>query len=174
MVSAKKISTLGALLFINMFCVYMETGFTQSQEIANMSASVSVNPVFSMDVFPTSMDFSSVDPGTTTETRELTLRCSTNNNNPWSLLLSDASELTSGAFTIPNNNFHWWGWSSGSGTWYAGTATMSTIPFTSYECGMDEYITVAPVEIHLTFNVDVPANQAAGTYTTTLVITMTE
>ena len=173
MKSAKKIFLFGTFLFIILSVADIETGYA-SQDIANMSASVSVNPVFGMGVFPTSMDFASVDPGTTTATTDLDVWCSTNASLPWTLQISDTAELTSGAFTVPNDNFHWWGWSPGSGTWYSGTAALSTTPFIFYECGLDEYITSAPVEIHLSFNVEVPANQAAGAYATTLVITMSE
>lgn len=145
-----------------------------SDVLENMTASVGVNAVFDLQVMPASIDFSSVNPGVTTEAKDLTVWCSTNNNRAWCIMLSDSSELTAGSFTIPNSNFHWWGWPSGTGTWYEGTASMNTTPSTIYECGLDEYITPAPVELHLTFNVEVPQNQPAGTYTTTLMITMTE
>jgi hypothetical protein len=84
------------------------------------------------------------------------------------------SELTSGTHTIPNDNFNWWGWATGSGTWNTGTSNMSTTPFTFYTAGPQDYITNPNVEIHLTFNIDIPQNQAAGTYSTTLVLTMIE
>lgn len=174
MKGVKKIFLFGTLLlFIILFFVYIETGYA-AQDIANMSTSVSVNSVFSMGVSPASLDFSSVDPGTTTAKKDIDVWCSTNGNVAWVLQISDTAELTSGAYTVPNENFHWWGWPSGRGTWYHGTGALSTTPFTFYECDLDEYITAAPVEVHLSFNIEVPATQAAGAYTSTLIITMIE
>ena len=164
----KSLFVLVGLVFL--FCTFYSSN-TYSE---NLTANVSVNPVFSFNVFPTSLDFTSADPGTTTGIKELTLWCSSNNNSAWSLQLSNLAELTSATFTIPNDNFNWWGWSEGSGAWHEGTTNLSTTPFTFYDCGLNEYITVNSVVIHLSFNVDIPGNQAAGSYSSTLVLTMTE
>jgi len=145
-----------------------------AQELANMDASVGVNPVFTITTSPSTLNFGNVDPGITTEPKDLYVSCVTNNNRPWSVSMSITSELTSGTFTVPNDNFNWWGWSNGSGTWNAGTGHMSTGPFVFYQAGGLDYITSPNVELHLTFNIDIPQNQAAGTYSTTLVLTMTE
>lgn len=160
---------LGTLIFTLSFI--RATAVYAAEDSANMSASVNVNSVFEMGVFPTSLDFPAVDPAATTATKEITLLCSTNNDNPWTLEIYDMAELSSGTFTIPNDNLNWWGWSAGSGTWHAGMATMSTMPFTFYEGGMNEYMTSA-LEVHLSFNVDIPSNQEAGTYTTTIIVKM--
>ncbi len=157
---------------IAMFLI--QTGVHADTDLDNLSASVGVNAVFDLGVWPTSLNFSSVNPGATTEILELTVFCSTNNNSMWNVQLSDVSELTAGVSTIPNANFNWWGWASGSGAWYAGDSNMNTTPFNIYDSGVNEGITSAPVELHLSFNIDIPSAQAAGDYTTTLVITMTE
>lgn len=168
-----KISIICLVVFTSFFAGSIEDALA-SQQLENMQATVGVNAVFSISASPPSLDFGSVDPGTTTSPKDLYVACSTNNNNPWSVSLSVLSELTSGTFTIPNEEFNWWGWTPGSGTWHAGTSYLSTTPFTFYEAGSGEYITSSPVELHLTFNIDVPPNQPAGTYTTTIVLTMSE
>jgi hypothetical protein len=145
-----------------------------SQQLENMQATVGVNAVFSISATPPSLDFGSVDPGTTTPAKDLYVTCSTNNNNPWSVSIGVLSELTSGTFTMPNEEFNWWGWTPGGGTWHVGTGYLSTAQFTFYEASSDEYITSSPIELHLTFNIDVPSNQPAGTYATTIVLTMSE
>jgi hypothetical protein len=145
-----------------------------SQELSNLDASVGVNPVFTITASPSTLNFGNVDPGTTTEAKDLYVSCVTNNNKAWSVSMNIASELTSGVSTVPNENFNWWGWSNGSGTWNAGTGRMGTTPFVFYQAGARDYITSPNVELHLTFNVSIPQNQAAGTYSTTLILTMTE
>ena len=145
-----------------------------SQEVSNLDASVGVNPVFTISANPPTLNFGNVDPGITTEAKDLYVVCITNNNRPWSVSISITSELTSGTFTVPNDNFNWWGWATGSGTWNPGTGNLSTTPFAFYQAGSQDYITNPNVELHLTFNIDIPQNQAAGTYSTTLVLTMTE
>lgn len=145
-----------------------------SQELSNLDASVGVNPVFTIIASPPTLNFGSVDPGTTTAAKDLYVSCVTNNNKAWSVSMNITSELTSGTFIVPNENFNWWGWSNGSGTWNAGTGRMSAAPFVFYQAGPSDYITSPNVELHLTFNVNIPQNQAAGTYSTTLILTMTE
>lgn len=168
-----RITIIFVAVFTSFFAGIVENVLA-SQQLENMQATVGVNAVFSISASPSSLDFGSVDPGTTTAPKDLYVACSTNNNNPWSVSISVLSELTSGTFTIPNNEFNWWGWTPGSGSWHAGTGYFSTTPFTFYDAGSDEYITSSPVELHLTFNIDVPSNQPAGTYATTIVLTMSE
>lgn len=145
-----------------------------STELSNMTASVGVNPVFTITVNPPTLNFGNVDPGATTEAKDLYVSCVTNNNKLWSVSMNIISELTSGTFTVPNDNFNWWGWSTGSGTWNPGTGHLSTSPFIFYQAGANDYITSPNVELHLTFNVVIPQNQPAGAYSTRLVLTMTE
>lgn len=161
------------LVFVSIFICPIND-LLASQELSNLDASVGVNPVFTITVSPPTLNFGNVDPGTTTEAKDLYVSCVTNNNKPWSVSINIVSELTSGTITIPNDNFNWWGWASGSGTWNAGTGHMATSPFVFYQAGSNDYITSPNVELHLTFNVAIPQNQAAGTYSTTLVLTMTE
>lgn len=145
-----------------------------TQQYANMDATVGVNPVFVMSVNPSTINFGSVDPGTSTEERQLTVSCVTNNNNPWSVSVRVVSEFTSGTFTIPNENFNWRGSSTGSGRWNSGDGRMSTTPFTFYEASASEYITTPKVDLNMFLSIDVPQGQAAGTYSTILALTMTE
>ena len=147
-----------------------------SKEIEEIAyVTLGVNPSFSISVTPSSLNFSQTDPGITTETKELYVACSTNNNNSWSVNLKVISELTSGSYTIPNANFHWsQGSLVGGGTWDTTKNYVDTIPHPFYSSGPGEEITTLPVELILEFSVDVPAAQVAGTYITTLILTMTE
>lgn len=135
---------------------------------------VGVNPTFSISTQPSSLDFSNTDPGTTTETKTIYIACSSNNGIQWRVDMNVIAELTSGAFTIPNSAFKWNGSTSGTGAFYPGAGYLGNTPFTFYEAGVDEYVTTSPVELFLNFYVEVPPNQIAGLYTTTLVLTMTE
>jgi len=63
---------------------------------------------------------------------------------------------------------------TGAGTWYPGTGYLSTDPHTFYDSGFEEDVIGSPVELLLELDVDVPANQVAGTYITTLMVTMSE
>lgn len=135
---------------------------------------VGVNPSFSISAHPSSLDFSTTDPGTTTETKNLYIACSSNNGIQWHVDMNVIAELTSSTFTIPNSAFKWNGSTSGTGVFYPGTGYLSNTPFTFYEAGVGEYVTTSPVELFLNFYVEIPPNQIAGLYTTTLVLTMTE
>lgn len=163
-----------ALTAILAFLCVSAANVLATQEASNLDATVGVNPVFSISANPSSLNFGSGDPGTTTPPKDLYVTCVTNNNNPWSVSIIVTSELTSGSYTIPNENFNWWGWATGNGRWNAGTGNLSTAPFTFYEASPSEYITNPNIEIHLTFNIDIPQGQKAGTYSTVLVLTMTE
>lgn len=146
-----------------------------SQEVEKIIyVTVGVNPNFALSVHPASLDFPSTSPGKSTAAKTLYLACSTNSNAAWTLNMKVISELTSGANIIPNESFKWDGSTTGSGTFYSGTGYISTIPFTFYEAGANEYVTTSPIELLLNFHVEIPENQIAGTYTTTLVLTMTE
>jgi len=146
-----------------------------SQEVEEIIyVTLGVNPSFALAINPSSLDFPTTLPGITTGEKTLHLSCSTNNNTPWSLNMKVISELTSGAYTIPNEAFKWSGSSNGNGTFYAGPGYVSTEAFTFYDASLDEYVTSAPLELFLNFYVEVPQNQVAGSYTTTLVFTMTE
>ncbi len=139
-------------------------------------ASVGIPPVFSISAEPPAINFGTTNPGATTETKNLYLSCLTNNENPWNVSMRVVSELTAGVYTVPNENFHWRqeGSLNGSGTWYAGTGYLDTLAYKFYDSGPGEDITISPVELLLELDVAVPANQTRGTYTTTLIVTMSE
>jgi hypothetical protein len=120
-----------------------------------------------LSVSTSSLIFGKVEPGRTTERKELYITCSTNNNNPWSVSIHAISELTSESYTIPNDNFRWY---DSQGV----VRSMVTTPYTFYVSSPDEYITTLPVELCLGFEVNVPPTQPPGRYTTTLLLTMTE
>ncbi len=141
---------------------------TKSVEITR-DVSIVINPKFSLSVSPASLNFGSVDPGTTTGPLDFFITCATNNNMPWHVTMNVLSELTSGQYTIPNENFHWYNAQTGYGF-----GTMSITPFTIYEASQDEYVTSQPIQLHMQFNISVPQYQHVGQYTSTLVVTMTE
>jgi hypothetical protein len=170
----KKISFVTFLVVI-LSLAWVELCHAQGSETQSLSATVTIGPRFTMMPFPIILTFLAVDPNNPTEGKSLIVNCGTNLNSAWSVEMWNTSELTSGTFTIPNANFHWsWVDCTGTGQQNTDSGTVSTTPFTFYECGLDEYITSEVVKNLLTFYVDIPGNQAAGTYTTTLKIRMTD
>ena len=162
-------------VYTTVMAIKMKDTLTLQEEEAIIDVTVEVNSEFNMSASESSIDFATIDPGLTTEAKSLYVFCNTNNNKPWNVNIKLVSELTSGTFTIPNENFHWWGWASnGEGTWDAGAGHLTTEPQTFYSAGLGEWITSSPVELTLQFNVDVPQNQVSGSYASTLVLTMTE
>lgn len=154
--------------------VKMKDAETLEEIEISLDVSVEVSPVLIISVEPPGLDFGIVDPGTKTGSEDLTLECSANSNNPWNVRIHVVSELTSGIFTIPNENFYWQSREAEEGQPGHEEAAISAIPVIFYNCGPDEYITSSPVELLITFSIDVPPTQRAGTYITTLVMTITE
>lgn len=145
-----------------------------SEEKLPVNASVTVNPTFGITVTPPVITFSGVDQGSVTGEETVVVECMTNNNKSWAVAVNCESPLTSGEHIIPNENFLWYATTQGGGTIDEGTGHMDTAPFEFYNAGIDEYITVQPVRIDVTFKVEIPPMQAAGDYTSAVVFTMHE
>jgi hypothetical protein len=145
-----------------------------SEDNIPVNVSVDVSSVFGLEINPQFINFGTIKPGQNSGSEQVILSCSTNNNKPWEVNIYSSSPLSSGEFTIPNDNFNIDVSSSGSGDIDEGSGHMEENEFTIYTCALDEYITAVPVDINLNLSVDVPANQAAGTYVTGVIVTMTE
>lgn len=148
--------------------VRMRDTVTNEQEVASVNITLNVNSTFTMSVSPTSIEFGKVEPGQATEAKGVYVTCSTNNNTPWNVSIHAVSELASGIDVIPLENFRWSFQDTGYGR------SMTTTPFEVYKSKIDEYITSSPVNLYLSFDVNVPKNQPGGQYNSTLVVTMTE
>ena len=141
-----------------------------------LETTVFVEQIFTVSAASLSIDFGSVDPepDTVTDMKVLKFYCQTNNNNLWKVSIELTSPLSSEMlFTIPNENFLWRGESTGAGRWPNGNeGHLDTTPITFYSSGNEEFVTPAPIEFTFQFEVNIPENQAAGTYSTTMVLTM--
>jgi len=153
--------------------VKMKDTSTSQEVITPLNVTLKVIPKFTMSASPSSLEFGQISPGQATGAKKLSISCSTNNNNPWSVSIHATSELASGVYTIPNENFYWGEIETGYGETGYGR-TMTTTPYTFYRSSIDEYITSSPVGLYLSFNINIPPRQPPGKYMTTLVLTMTE
>jgi hypothetical protein len=163
------------LLFVLLMNLSFFCGFSYSQqEDSPMNVSVSINSTFKLSIEPQFIDFGTLDPGETSEVQEIVLTCTTNNNMPWGLSISASAPLTSGNYFIPNESFNFDIVSAGEGMVAMDSGQVDTVPFQFYTAGLDEYITESPVNIALYFSLNVPYGQPAGTYETSVTITMIE
>ena len=106
------ILSVGLLFILGYGCV---AGVRAAETIENIIASVDVNPVFTMSTDVASLNFGQSGGGTTVGPRNVALDIESDHNNEWSVSVEAISPLTSGAFTIPNNNFRYSQVSGGSG-----------------------------------------------------------
>jgi len=124
---------------------------------------------------PTSLDFGSVEPDYgLVASDEVTLSCQSNNDNPWELYLQCFDPLSSGIYSMPIENIRWnttTGDGSGSVT---SEGALQTTQSTFYECSPSEWIMSHAISFNLSFTLDIPPNQAAGNYTTTVVVGMVD
>lgn len=145
-----------------------------SEQDRPLTASVTVSSIFNMSISSAMIDFGTVDPGSTTAEKTVTISCTTNNNRPWGLALRAQQPFTFQEREIPAENFNWRiGVQKGSGS-PAPAGKMSLASTNVYKAGMNDQITRAPVEITLNMSVTVPPGQMAGRYTTVLTLSMAE
>ena len=160
----------GIFVFILSIC----TPAYATQQETPLMAAVSVKSTFKLNISATTLEFGSVDPGMASSRKTVGINCVTNNNRPWSVSVYSQSPLSYEQFEIPASNFRWEA-SVLSGT---GQVTpegdVKLTPTSFYTAGLDDYITVDPVELALTFYVNVPLGQYAGTYRTAVIISMVE
>jgi hypothetical protein len=106
----------------------------------------------------------------------LLVTCKSNDPDaPWYLKISDTGPLTYGPYTIPNSNFYWYGYSSGSGTWYGtGEDNLSTAPVLAYSSPSSGLNLPGGTVCQFKFRLDVPPDQEPGPYSTIVQFTVTE
>jgi hypothetical protein len=119
------------------------------------------------------MNFGNIDQlPASTAIKEFQLHVSNNHNNPWDITIKLLSPLTSGSYTIPNENFKYWGW-GGTGTWDLGPGHLETSPAGPFYTPLPSQLMIDYTGLTLQFVVEnIPAGQAAGLYTTSILVTM--
>ena len=166
------------IYFISLIVTFVFFSFGLSVQASEqdrpLTASVTVSSVFNMSVSSAMIDFGTVDPGSTTAEKTVTISCMTNNNRPWGIALRAQQPFAFQEREIPAENFNWRiGVQKGSGS-PAPAGKMSLASTNVYRAGMNDHITKAPVEITLNMSVTVPPGQMAGRYTTVLTLSMAE
>ena len=173
--SHKKLISLGILVL----AVWLLSELPCAAVDVSVTAKVTVEQVFTLSVDRDAIDFYNMKPGESRYDIPPTgIRVTTKSNtgNPWYLKLRALEPLTSGRNTIPNENFKWYGWTEGSGTWYGtGKDNLLATPVVAYASSLSEGLNAAPgVANVFKFKLDVPQNQAAGNYETTVQFVLTE
>jgi hypothetical protein len=145
----------------------------------SVTARVTVEQVFSISVDRDTIDFYNMKPGESRmDVPPTGIRVTTKSNtgNPWFLKIKAVEPLTSGRNAIPNENFKWYGWTEGSGTWYGtGKENLLATSMVTYASSLSEGLNADPgVANVFKFKLDVPQNQAAGSYESTVQFILTE
>ena len=141
--------------------------------------SVTVDPVFELTLDQGFIRFDHMRPGEVKWNipyNALAATAKTNNQKSWTLMISAATELTSGADLIPNDRFYWYGWSDGQGTYY-GTKenSFTTTPVVAYSStGAEGANLPSGTKNYFKFKLDIPKNQPPGVYSTTVKLTISE
>ncbi len=145
----------------------------------SVTAKVTVEEVFTLSVDRDDIDFYQVKPGDQrydippTGIRVIT---KSNSGDPWYLKLRVSEPLSNGRSIISNEHFGWYGWTEGSGTWYGtGKEYLLETPSLAYRSTASEGLNADPgVANVFKFKLDVPKNQQAGHYETTVQFILTE
>ena len=158
------------------------------------AVSATVTSVFSVAIYPNTVEFGNVQPGEWKELKTAAgnyhneVVCKSNSGQTWYVKVKVDRALTAGTNTIPVGNFNWnCGWfgskNGAGGTQGSGVfanPTTGWVPFTTannlvYTCGANEKSNL-PNGNGGTFSyaLQVPDAQPIGTYTATITYTMTE
>ena len=145
----------------------------------SVTARVTVEQVFTLSVDRDDINFYDMKPGETrTDIPAAGIRVTTKSNtgHAWFLKLRETEPLTNGKSVIPDENFGWYGWTEGSGTWMGtGKEHMLMTPQVAYVSTSAEGLNADPgVANVFKFKLDVPKNQEAGNYQTTVQFILTE
>jgi len=153
-------------------------GACADEATGNITASVNVSGSFFLIVNSDSFDFASLMPGQTGEmsrTEGITVTGSSAGGDPWYLKVAVVSALSSGSDFIPNENFTWNGTSEGKGSWYGSVdRSFAGGSNTAYISSRDESASGAKVASKFNFRLTVPEDTKPGSYTTTVMFTLTE
>ena len=145
----------------------------------SVTARVTVEEVFSLSVDRDDVDFSNMKPGDSRvdiPASGIKVTTKSNSGQPWYLKLRVTEPLSNGRSFIPEENFKWYGWTEGSGTWFGtGKEFLLTTPHIAYASTAAEGLNADPgVANVFKFKLDVPKNQEAGYYETQVQFILTE
>jgi len=162
------------VLFLALISLIQIHPIYASEKDTPVTATVTVSSIFNMSLDSTMIDFGTVEPGSASQRKSLTISCLTNNNKPWVISMNSQGPLSYDRYEIPNSNFKWEAaLRRGSGT-VTSSGEMDTTPRNIYLAGMVDYITEEPVDVTLSMYVNVPHGQVAGQYRTIVTLTMYE
>ena len=167
---------IGYYLIIGIWLLVIPANTLQTS--SNITVTVFVQGAFSLTVNTDSFDFARLMPGQIgemTRTEGITVAGSSTGGNPWCLKVSATNPLSSGSDIIPNENFTWYGTSEGMGEWSGSAEKSLADPYNSaYISTIDESESAARVANRFKFKLFVPEDTKPGSYTTTVMFTMTE
>lgn len=167
------------ILFIGFaFCTLSLEPAFGVQTTSTINVTVFVQGTFGLMVDTDSFDFARLVPGDTGEMSRaegISVAGASSNGNPWCLKVSTTRPLSSGADFIANDNFSWYGSSEGKGKWYGSNEKSLADPYdTAYISLPEEAELAEKVTNRFKFRLFVPKDTKPGTYTTTIMFTMTE
>lgn len=144
----------------------------QADQTATVDVSVNVNGIWSLALSSGTVNFGNMDPGANA-TAGVTATVRTNQKVAWYLKLNKDQDLThtvDATETIPSANFLYTG-SGGAGPWVTGQFNLS--PSLGYTATVAEQKAAAGVALTTTYDLTIPADAVAGTYTNTITYTLT-
>ena len=144
----------------------------QADETATVDVSVNVNGIWSIALSSGTVDFGNMDPGANA-TAGVTATVRTNQKIAWYLKLNKDQDLThtvDGTETIPSASFLYAG-SGGAGTWVDGEFPLAAT--IGYTATVAERKAAAGIALTTTYDLTIPAEAVAGTYTNTITYTLT-
>lgn len=153
--------------------------FAANQASAIAVAKVHVESIFSIELNRTDIDFESISPGGTKydiPSTGIKVTTKTNTGRPWCLSINALSNLQADDKYIDNQNFQWYGWTEGKGSWKGQKENaMELTPVTVYASSLEEGVNY-PEGTHnyFKFKLTIPNNQKPGDYRSIIRFTITE
>ena len=150
-----------------------------NSDSAIATAKVQVESVFEIGLNRTDIDFETMKPGETKydiPASGIQVTSKSNTGNKWYLFINSLSELKDGDKYIDNDNFIWYGWTEGKGTWFGtGDNSMKLTPIMVYESSADEGVNYPQgTNNFFKFKLTIPKNQIPGNYSSIIRFTITE
>lgn len=144
----------------------------QADQTATVDVSVNVNGIWSLALSSGTVNFGNMDPGANA-TAGVTATVKTNQKIAWYLKLNKDQDLThtvDAAEFIPSTNFTYTG-SGGGGGWLDGEFPPAAA--LGYTATVTERKAAAGIVLTTTYDLTIPADAVAGTYTNTITYTLT-
>jgi len=141
-------------------------------QTATVDVQVAVNGIWSLTMSAPLVDFGAMDVGTNA-TQGVTATVRTNQKVAWYLKLHKSQDLThttDATEFIPSANFLYTG-SGGAGAWVNGE--FQAVATTAYTATAAEQKAAAGIALTTTYDLTIPAEAVAGTYTNTITYTLT-